>query len=356
MRVLWLCPWLRPLARVHAEALQSHGCEVMLITAALHPESDSPRDYEVELLGRPIPHRDWLPFIAALRQAKRFNPDVVVTEFLRDPRWRLFGRLAPRARMLHDAQPHDVTQRLPWWNRLFFERWDARADATIVFSDFVQRQLSRGSQAPESIFLCPLTSDLDQARVPEFVPANERRDFLLVGRQYPYKNHKVVFAAWEAHVSGSAWQGDQLVLLGDGDVVPPLPPETRWERGAYTYRQMAGQLAAAKGSIVHSRAASQSGVQVLSLQLGVPTLVSDAGALPQYQPDGLSVTGIDDVGGLLSAIDALADSREVAIQSRLALNHYNKYYSASVVGAKLSDILGQIAATDSVDSCTSDRY
>lgn len=57
MRVLWLSPWLRPLARANVEGLRALGVEVMLITAPLHPESDALREYEVELLGRPLPHK-----------------------------------------------------------------------------------------------------------------------------------------------------------------------------------------------------------------------------------------------------------------------------------------------------------
>ena len=51
MRVLWLSPWLRPLARANVEGLRALGVEVMLITAPLHPESDALREYEVELLA-----------------------------------------------------------------------------------------------------------------------------------------------------------------------------------------------------------------------------------------------------------------------------------------------------------------
>lgn len=40
----------------------------------------------------------------------------------------------------------------------------------------------------------------------------------MVGRQKPYKNHDVVFAAWEAHTAGPFWRGDELVLLGDGAI------------------------------------------------------------------------------------------------------------------------------------------
>ena len=48
-RVLWLSPWMRPLARVQAEALRRRGADVLLVTTDLHPESDAARDYELVL-------------------------------------------------------------------------------------------------------------------------------------------------------------------------------------------------------------------------------------------------------------------------------------------------------------------
>jgi glycosyltransferase involved in cell wall biosynthesis len=342
MRILWLSPWFRPRARIHAENLQSLGAEVMLVTSDLHPESDQARRYETVLLGRPIPTAGWLPFLDAYRDAKRFQPDVVVTELLRDPRWRMLAKLAPRVRLVPDDQPHDEKHVLPWWNRFFFERWDAEAYATVVFSNYVAESLRARGTAGARLYVAPLTSDLDPSRVPDFVPAERRRNFMLIGRQWPYKNHDVVFAAWEAHTRGNAWRGDELVVLGRGEISRPLPPHARWNCGRFKYRQVVDELVRSKGSIVHSRSASQSGVQVLSMQLGVPTLVSTAGALPEYQPAGSSVTGIDDIEGLSRAMDALADAKEAEIQGKAALEHFRKHYDSVVAARRLLEIFHDV--------------
>ena len=342
MRILWLSPWFRPRARIHAENLQSLGAEVMLVTSDLHFESDQARPYETVLLGRPVPTAGWLPALDAYRDAKRFQPDVVVTELLRDPRWRMFARLAPRVRLVPDDKPHDETHVAPWWNRFFFDRWDAEADATIVFSNYVAASLRAQGTAGSRLYVAPLTSDLDPSLVPDFVPAERRKNFLLIGRQWPYKNHDVVFAAWEAHTRGTAWRGDELIVLGRGEISRPLPAHARWNQGAFKYRQVVDELAGSKGSIVHCRSASQSGVQVLSMQLGVPTLVSTAGALPEYQPAGSSVTGIDDIDGLSRALDALADPEEVDIQGRAALEHYRRQYDSAVAARRLLEIFQDV--------------
>lgn len=341
MRILWLSPWMRPTARVYAEGLQALGAEVMLVTSDLHPESDAPRKYETVLLGRPVPTSGWEPLFRAYRAASQFRPDVVITELLRDPRWRLFSRLAPRVRIVHDDKPHDSTHNPPWWNRMFFESWDERADAAIVFSNYVANGL-HAVTGKTPVYVAPLVSDLDSNAVPDFVPAALRRNFLLMGRQRPYKNHQIVFAAWELHTRGSYWRGDELRLYGDGWVPIPLPPHASWNRGSFKYGQIVSSLAQSKGSILHYRSASQSGVQVLSMQLGVPTIVSDVGGLPEYQPSDSYIAHVDDAEGLAKLLDSLADPDEVEVQGKIALEHYRRHYEPSVAAGELFDIVSTV--------------
>lgn len=314
----------------------------MLVTSDLHPESDRAREYETVLVGRPLPTKDWVNIPQAYRRARRLKPDVVLTEILRDPRWRIFGSLAPRICMIHDAHPHDETHVYRWWIRSF-EPWNARADATIVFSRYVERCLrDMGWASP--IYVAPLVTDVDPAHVPPFVPAEQRKNFVMVGRQKPYKNHAVVFDAWTAHTQGPHWRGDELVLFGEGEIPQRLPPHSRWNRDDFRYSDVVGELARAKGSVVYPRNASQSGVQVMSMQLGIPPLVSTAGALPEYQPPGLSVTGVDDVDGLARAFDALAEPEEAERQGRIAVNHYEAHFSPGVAADRLLEIFGSVAA------------
>lgn len=342
MRILWLSPWLRPIARICTEALQQRGADVMLVTSARHPESDDVRDYETLLVGRPEPHRDWIRIPRAYESARRFKPDVVLTEMLSDPRWRIFGSLAPRICIRHDARPHDETHKRQWWIRSF-DPWDARADATLVFSEYVAQCLREMGHARSPVYVAPLVTDLAPADVPPFVPAGQRADFVQIGRQRPYKNHAVVFEAWENHTRGPAWRGDELVLFGEGEIAQPLPPHARWNQRSFRYAAIVAELARAKGSVVHSRNASQSGVQVMSMQLGVAPLASTAGALPEYQPPGLGVTGVDDVEGLTRTFDTLADPAEAERQGRIALDHYRTHFSPEVAAHRLLEIFGRVA-------------
>lgn len=327
-RVLWLSPWMRPLARVYCEQLQEAGWEVVLVTTDQHPESDGARPYERVLDARPRTASTWPGFARALRSVRAFAPDAVVTELVRDPRWMLLAGRAPRVNLIHDDRPHGPDEVFPAWENRLFGRWAASAAGTVAFSDYVGHRIGATAVAP-------LTSDLDEARVPPFVDAAGRRDFVVFGRLSEYKNLGVTIAAWERHVAGPRWRGDELILIGDGDLPGDLPPSVRWRRGRYSYADVLEPMARAKASIVHYRQATQSGVQVLAMQLGVTPVVSGEGALPEFQPPGEEPIGADDVTGLAAAFDALADPAAAERRGQAARAHFEHRYAAPVSAAAL---------------------
>ncbi|WP_319435011.1 glycosyltransferase [Mycobacterium sp. RTGN5] len=334
------------MAHIRREEFLNAGAEMMLVTSnrGLSRQFGPTREYETVLLGRPVPWADWLPCYRTYQEVKQFRPDVVVTEMLSDPRWRLFAGSTPRINLVHDAEPHDEKDERPWWNHVMFDRWNDNADATIAFSDFVASSLIAQGKDESRLRVAPLHSDLDPALVPPLVPANERKNFIMFGRQHPYKNHGVIFAAWAAHVASRDWRGDELIFYGDGEITQPLPPHARWVRGQFNYADVVDEFSRAKGSLVHhTEGASQSGVQLLSMQLGVPTLVSTGGALPEFQPDGLNVTGINDVDGLTRAINTLADPVEVDIQSRIMRDHYENRYDVKVFAKRFLEVANEVA-------------
>jgi glycosyltransferase involved in cell wall biosynthesis len=338
MRILWLSPWLRTLARVQAEALGELGHDVLLVTSDQHPQSGAARPYELVLTPRPKTPATWPEFVRARRIVHDFAPEVVVAELVRDPRWMLLGRGRPRVTAVHDDRPHDAAEARPHWEQVIFDRWASRADATVAFSHYVAGALGGGAE------VVALTSDLPEAQVPLPAPAGERRDFVVFGRLNPYKNLAVTFAAWRRHVSGPAYRGDELVLLGDGDLPEPLPERARWVRGSFDYVDAVAHLRAAKGSLVHYRQASQSGVQLVSMQLGVVPIVSGEGALPEFQPAGETPIGRDDVAGLAAALDILADPDVAAERGARARAHYGSSYSAIAAARRWQQVLGQVVA------------
>jgi glycosyltransferase involved in cell wall biosynthesis len=331
---------------VQAEALMRHGADVLLVTSDRHPQSDAARDYELVLEPRFLTAATWPPTLAAWRRVRKYRPHIVIAEQVRDPRWIAIAGRTPRIQVVHDDRPHDPVEQLPTYELAILDRWGAHSAATVTYSDYVAAAVStRRDVAGKPVHVVPLASDLDLDRVPPFVGSEGRHDFVMFGRLNPYKNVDVVLAAWQRHVVGDGWRGDNLVLIGDGALdAGALPEHTRWLGGSYRYSDVVPTLAAAKGSVAHYRRASQSGVQSLSMQLGVMPIVSTAGALPEYQPPGCSPIGVDDVAGLAAAFDVLADPVVAARHGAAAASHYERRCAVDLVATRFLDVIAAVLA------------
>jgi glycosyltransferase involved in cell wall biosynthesis len=340
-RVLWLSPLMRPLARVQAEALRERGIDVLLVTTDQHPESDTARDYELVLDLRFRTASTWL---AAQRRILGHRPDVVIAELVRDPRWIALAGRAPRIHLVHDERRDDGGQQRGVYARAVFDRWGARSAATVTYSNYAAIAVaSRRDVAGTGVNVVPLCSDLDPALVPPFVGPEERHDFVVAGRLGPHKNIDVVLEAWQRHVDGDSWRGDELQLIGDGPlIIRTLPAYVRWRPGSYRYADVVTTLAAAKGSVAHYRSASQSGVQVLSMQLGVMPIVSPVGGLPEYQPPVFPPVGVDDVAGLTAAFDDLSDPLTATLRGAAAARHYADWFGVDRAVDGLLNVLTEL--------------
>ena len=321
IRAVWLSPLMRPLARVQAEALRARGVDVLLVTTDRHPESDTARDYEMVL---DLQFRSVSSWLAAWRRIREHRPDVVIIDQVRDPRWTALARGIPRIQLVHDDRRDEDSGRLRALSRALFDRIGPRSAATVTYSNYAAISVAvRRDVAGTPMTVLPLCSDLDPAKVPPFVGPEERQDFVVAGQLGWQKNMDVVLDAWQRHVDGDSWRGDELLLIGNGPlVIKTLPAYVRWRPGNYRYADVVKTLAAAKGSVALYRGASQSGVQMLSMHLGVMPIVSRVGGLPEYQPPVLPPVGVDDVAGLAAAFDELADPLTATLQGAAAARHY----------------------------------
>ncbi len=339
---------------MQAEALRRRGADVLLVTTDDHPESDAARDYELVLDPRLRRAASWPPTLAAWHRIRQYRPDVVITEMVRDPRWIALAGRAPRVQLVHDDRPHDAAESESAHRRAVFGRWGAGSAATITYSDYVAAAVAaRRDVTGTRRYVVPLCGDLDPGLVPPFVHADGRRDFVMVGRLNPYKNIDLVLQAWQRHVTGGAWRGDNLVFIGDGPIMDRVLPEhTVWRTGTYRYVDIVGTVAAAKGSIAHYRRATQSGVQVMAMQLGVAPIVSTAGALPEFQPPDCPPIDVDDFAGLAAAFDYLADPSTAARCGASAARHYAQRFAVDHTAKRMLDVIADVLAVRSPDRCT----
>jgi glycosyltransferase involved in cell wall biosynthesis len=326
LRVVWLSPLMRPLARVQAEALRARGMDVLLVTTDRHPESDTRRDYEMVL---DLSFRTASTWLAAWRRIREHRPDVVIAERVRDPRWIALAGRTPRIQVVHDERRDEGSRRRRAYARAMFDRWGSRSAATVTYSNYAAIAVAiRRDVAGTPVNVLPLCSDLDPALVPPFVGPDERHDFVVAGQLGSQKNIDVVLEAWQRHVDGGSWRGDELLLIGNGPlVIRTLPAYVRWRPGNYRYADVVSTMAAAKGSVAHYRGASQSGVQMLSMHLGVMPIVSPVGGLPEYQPPVFPPIAVDNVAGLTAAFDELSDPLTATLRGAAAARHYADWFA-----------------------------
>jgi len=326
LRVVWLSPLMRPLARVQAEALRARGMDVLLVTTDRHPESDTRRDYEMVL---DLSFRTASTWLAAWRRIHEHRPDVVIAERVRDPRWIALAGRTPRIQVVHDERRDEGSRRRRPYARAMFDRWGSRSAATVTYSNYAAIAVAiRRDVVGTPVNVLPLCSDLDPALVPPFVGPDERHDFVVAGQLGSQKNIDVVLEAWQRHVDGGSWRGDELLFIGNGPlVIRTLPAYVRWRPGNYRYADVVSTMAAAKGSVAHYRGASQSGVQMLSMHLGVMPIVSPVGGLPEYQPPVFPPIGVDNVAGLTAAFDELSDPLTATLRGAAAARHYADWFA-----------------------------
>ena len=341
LRVVWLSPEMRPLARVQAEALRARGMDVLLVTTDRHPESDTRRDYEMVL---DLSFRTASTWLAAWRRIREHRPDVVIAERVRDPRWIALAGRTPRIQVVHDERRDEGSRRRRAYARAMFDRWGSRSAATVTYSNYAAIAVAiRRDVAGTPVNVLPLCSDLDPALVPPFVGPDERHDFVVAGQLGSQKNIDVVLEAWQRHVDGGSWRGDELLLIGNGPlVIRTLPAYVRWRPGNYRYADVVSTLAAAKGSVAHYRGASQSGVQMLSMHLGVMPIVSRVGGLPEYQPPVFPPIAVDDVAGLTAAFDELSDPLTATLRGAAAARHYADSFAVDRAADGLSTVLTDV--------------
>ena len=216
------------------------------------------------------------------------------------------GRVTAYVPVVHDAQPHPGDPAFAWHWRLDRELTTARA--AVCLSDEVGRALVVRHPAVPLI-----RSSLPAFLAEDLVvpPPADAPEFLFFGRLRRYKGLGLLrdaFALVQARNPGV-----RLRVVGEGDAegaapglsaVPGVTLEQRWVSEA----EIPQLLASARSVVLPYQEASQSGVAVQALALGVPVLATPIGGLPEQVRPGR--------GGMLAAaptVDAVADMLEAAL-------------------------------------------
>jgi glycosyltransferase involved in cell wall biosynthesis len=218
------------------------------------------------------------------------------------------GRVSAYVPVVHDATPHPGDPAFIWDWRLLREVRPARA--AVALSEAVALNLAaRRPGLPLIRSRLPALLACDDPAPP---PPAGAPDFVFFGRLRPYKGLDLLrdaFAQLRARHPGA-----RLRVVGEGDAegaapglaaLPGVTVEQRWVAEA----EIPALLGSARAVVLPYREASQSGVAVQAVALGVPVVATPVGALPEQVQPGR--------GGILAAAPT-AEAFAAALDAALA--------------------------------------
>jgi glycosyltransferase involved in cell wall biosynthesis len=132
-----------------------------------------------------------------------------------------------------------------------------------------------------------------------------------------------------------------LLVSGVGEV--QQAPGVVLRQGVYSEAEVEERLSTVRAVVLPYAEASQSGVQVLAMQFGVPTVVTDVGALPEMQPIGAPIVPYGDEVAMAGALVKLCEGEVQSGLAAAARDVYRVQHSGPVIAHQLIEALESMA-------------
>ncbi|CAN5268504.1 hypothetical protein BH20ACT13_BH20ACT13_16120 [soil metagenome] len=325
MRVLVVCDWFLKYAASQALALQRSGADVFLLC----------RDHALEFGGSGAERRDTLRSAAdrvtmgvlpgrisspsALkdvgrlrRSVRTWRPDVVHAHDNADPRLLMIVSGLTRVTTVHDPAPHPGQPQLPRFQEAIRRRWIRGSAAVVVHGEALIGALP-GWARPRHVAVIPHGAAVRQHPLP--IPS--RPTVLLFGRLEPYKGVEVLLQAMKL-----VWAERpevRLIVAGSGPEASHVPDDHRIElrQGYVPEAELDTLFGEATIAVLPYVEASHTGVGTYALGRGVPTIVTDVGALGEIAVDSRFLVPPRDADLLSQAILRHLDHDQKLRQSML---------------------------------------
>ncbi len=232
----------------------------------------------IELPGRRLEPTSVADARAARKRVREFNPDAVLVHDNLDPRMLMAVRGFPIAYLIHDAVPHPGAAPTKLVLRPVSWAWKRAATTIVVHGERIAELLPADLKSRKPVSVIPLGSVVLR-KVPLAAPP--ALNVLLFGRLEPYKGVGVLVEAmktvWESHPEAT------LTVAGRGPAAAEVPTDARVNLMDHYIpeAEIESLFASASVCVLPYTEASQSGVGLQSLSMGVPTVVTDVGALPE---------------------------------------------------------------------------
>jgi glycosyltransferase involved in cell wall biosynthesis len=320
LRVLVACDWFLKYSASQAKALRRTGADVTLLCRDHAHEfggSTQERDDVIgalrdEVAVSVLPGRVKSPsavkhVVALRREVRGWRPDIVHTHDNADPRLLAIVAGLTRVTTLHDPVPHPGQPRMSRVEQVVRRRWITGSAAVVLHGKALADVLPDWVPRARVAFIPHGTSVREDP-----LPAPARPCVLLFGRLEPYKGIDVLLRAMKR-----VWavrREVKLLVAGSGPEASLVPTDPRIELRSQYIREaeLDALFREASVAVLPYVEGSQSGVGAQALGRGVPTIVSDVGALADIalDPSFLVLPG-DDEALARSILRHLDDGHEV---------------------------------------------
>ena len=315
MKILLVCDWfLKLVVPNQARALVNLGHEVRVLTRDHAYEFDGDYAERRETMDAAdldfieLPGKRFSPLsIGAVARVRRdvrdWAPDVVSAHENADPRLLAIASTAPIAYTIHDPEPHPESNVDNRRALLTFRLWEKASSAIVIHSDLLRDQLRSKLSDDKRVRVIPHGVDI----APTPLPVPDSETILLFGRLEAYKGAPVLVEAMRI-----LWQtrpNARLIVAGRGPAAANIPEDPRIELISryITEAEVTHLLSRTRVSVLPYIQASQSGVGLLSLAQGIPTVVTNTGGLPDLAFRGLPAVPPEDAPALAAALSTALD-------------------------------------------------
>lgn len=326
MRVLVVCDWFLKYAASQSAALRRTGMDVFLLCrdhafefgGSSEERQDLFRSVADGVALGVLPGRITSPSavkdVARLRGVIRsWRPDVVHAHDNTDPRLLAIVGGLTRVTTVHDPVPHPGQPPLPKVEALVRRRW-IRGSAALVVHGTANAEALPAWACPKRVAVIPHGAAVRDRPLP--VP--DRPSVLLFGRLEPYKGVEVLLGAME-----KVWaeRGDvKLIVAGRGPeaALVPVHPLIELRHDYVPEGELDTLFGEATIAVLPYIEASHTGVGTTALGRGVPTIVSEVGALSDIALNSSFLVPPRDEAALARAILRHLDHDDVLRRSVLA--------------------------------------
>jgi glycosyltransferase involved in cell wall biosynthesis len=253
------------------------------------------------------------------RTVREHRVGVLITHSHYDPRFLLLGLTRRNLLVIHDPQPHsgDEASAHAAGARAITRIAESSASCVMLHSALLVDQLRVGLRGHPRLIAPHGCTPADHPVLPPPQP-----HCLMVGRMYSYKGADIGVAAFK--VVERERSDCQMTVAGEGPIATALAqrPHSRnltVKDGYVAEESLERLIRSASLVLLPYRDATQSGVGLKAIAMGIPCVVSAAGALPDLVPEGhramvVAPGSVDELAeAILRHLDHGVDLREAVL-------------------------------------------